>query len=133
MSKNIIRSKNNNITIRRAKPEDCVESAKLIFMTGEEIFKHVFYPEKDKTLGILHRVFQMESNDLTYESAYIAEIEGQVGGIILFVDKKQMEKNKKGMGKKAIKLISFFQTLNRIYRFIHVERLIKKIDGKPYI
>ena len=44
-------------------------------------------------------------------------MDGQVAGLILFVDQKDMQKNKKEMGKKVIKLIGFFQTLKRIYRF----------------
>jgi ribosomal protein S18 acetylase RimI-like enzyme len=110
--------------------KDCVEAAKLIFMTGERIFKYVFYPEMDKTLVILRQLFQMEANEFTYKNAYIAEIDGQVAGLILFVDQKDMQNNKKEMGKKVIKLIGFFQTLKRIYRFTHVERLIEKIDEK---
>ena len=65
MSKNITRSENNNIPIRQAKVKDCVEAAKLIFMTGEEIFKYVFYPEMDQTLIILRQLFQMEANEFT--------------------------------------------------------------------
>lgn len=118
------------ITIRKSSPDDYSEGAELILMTGEILFKIAFYPEKDKTLNILQRFFQMESNDFTYRNAYIAEIGGETGGLILFMDQKEIEKNKKEMAKKIIKLMGLFGTIRRIPRFIHIENLFQKISDK---
>lgn len=116
------------ITVRPADPADSVEAAQLIFITGEAMFKYAFYSDINKTIDLIGNLFQMEGNDLTYKCTYIAEIDGQVGGMIHFADKQCWANNKREMGPKILGQMGTLQTLARIPRFFHLQQLIRKID-----
>lgn len=124
----------DSITVRSATPEDSEAAAGLIFMTGEEIFNYLFYPEKDKSLAVLGRLFEMDANDFTHECAYIAGMDSRTAGLVLFVDRATMKKNYRGTGRALIQAMGLFQTLRRLRRFIQFERLFPQPDeGTLYI
>ena len=118
----------NGIAIRSAKPQDSAEAAKLIYMTGEDIFKYIFYPNKKKSLVILERLFAMDANDFTHNNAYIADMDGRIAGLVHVVDRNDIMKNYWATGKKLIKAMGLFQTLIRMPRCIQLERLFPQPD-----
>ena len=123
-------SKNNpdKISIRSATPRDSADAAELIFMTGEGIFKYLFYPEKDKTVTLLGRLFEMKANDFTHECARIAEMDSLTAGLVLFVDRAAMKKNFIGSGIALVKAMGLFPALKRSRRCIRFERLFPDPD-----
>ena len=116
------------ITLRPAKQEDAPEAAGLIFQTSEEIFQYLFYPEKAKTLEILSQLFQMDANDFSYRYAQVAEINGQVGGLVIAVNKAEIAVNYRKMGSKVIQAMGLSKTLTRLPRFILFDRIIPEVD-----
>ena len=120
----------DKIEIRPATPLDAADAARLIFMTGVGIFKYLFYSKIEKTQAILGRLFEMTANDFTHECAHLTEVDGQIAGLIHFVDRAVMQKNYKGTGKALIKAMGLFPTLIRLRRFIEFESLFPDPDEK---
>jgi ribosomal protein S18 acetylase RimI-like enzyme len=122
------------VTIRAALPEDAPAAAELIFMMGERIFKHLFYADKDKSIDAVSRLFQLEANEFTYQTAYIAEIKGEIGGLIHFVDQAEKAIHDRTMGKQVVGVIGLWSTIIRLPRFIQFGNMIPKIEeGMLYI
>jgi ribosomal protein S18 acetylase RimI-like enzyme len=111
--------------MRAAKKADSRDAAKLIYMTGEGIFKYLFYPDMNKTVAIIRQLFEMEDNDFSHQNAYTAKLDRQIAGIIVFMDRVTLKKNYRRMGWKIVKVMGFWQTVCRLPRFIQLERLIQ--------
>ena len=126
---NTVQNEPQTITLRPAKPEDAPEAAGLIFQTGKEIFQYLFYPEKAKTLEIMSQLFQMDANDFSYRYAQVAEMNGQIGGLVIAVDKAEIAVNYKKMGNKVIKAMGLSKTLKRLPRFILFDRIIPEVGS----
>ena len=116
------------VTIRAALPEDVPDAAELIFMTGEEIFKHLFYADKARSIDALSRLYQMEANEFTYQTAYIAEINGEIAGLIHFIDQAEKAIHDRTMGKQLVRVIGLWAAIIRLRRFIQFGNMIPKID-----
>jgi ribosomal protein S18 acetylase RimI-like enzyme len=124
-----VQNEPQTITLRPAKPEDAREAAGLIFQTGQEIFRYLFYPEKADTLEILSQLFQMDANDFSYRYAQVAEMKGQIGGLVIAVDKTELTVNYRKMGSKIIQAMGLSKTLKRLPRFILFDRIIPDVDS----
>lgn len=121
-------------TVRSAKIADSNEAAELIYLTGEGIFKYLFYPDMIKTVAIIRQFFEMEDNDFSHKYAYIAKLDRQVAGIIVFMDRITLKNNHRKMGLKMLKIMGLWPMVYRLPRFIQVERLIPKLaDISMYI
>ena len=112
-----------NITVRSAKPQDSAEAAKLIYMTGERIFKFLLHPQEEKSVQILKRLYEKDANDFTHENAYIADMDGRIVGLVHVVDRDELKKNYRSTGLKLIKTMGLFPALKRMPRCIQFERL----------
>ena len=119
----------DSITVRPATPMDSPEAARLIFMTGKSIFKYLLYQNEDKSLAVLKRLFEIDTNDFSYNYAFIAELQKRICGLILFTDRAEMRKSHKAMGGKLIKAMGFFPALIRLPRFIQFDSLFPKIGA----
>ena len=79
----------NNINIRKARPEDAKDFAKLAVFTAPEYFDLLFGPA---TSNILENLFRRPGNIYSFEHAYIMEVDGEVAGMTAFYSYKQKNK-----------------------------------------
>ena len=117
-----------SITIRSARPQDSAESANLIYMTGENIFKFLLHPQEEKSVQILRRMYEMDANDFTHKNAYIANMDERIAGLVHVVDRDELKKNYQATVPKLIKTMGFFQTLKRLPRLIQFENLFPQTE-----
>lgn len=113
MLKNTTRRTFDSLTMRAAKKADSRDAAKLIYMTGEGIFKYLFYPDMNKTVAIIRQLFEMEDNDFSHQNAYTAKLDRQIAGIIVFKKKQKIEN----------------KTLYSRFDFTGLYRMEKEIEG----
>ena len=118
-----------SINIRAALPEDASDAAELIFMTGERIFKHLFYQDPAKSIDVIEKLFQLEGNEFTYQNAFIAEVNGKAGGLIHFLDLDEKDVQDRVMGKQIVSVIGLWPTLIRLPRFIQFGKMIPVIEA----
>jgi ribosomal protein S18 acetylase RimI-like enzyme len=124
----------DNLTVAAAATTDSKKAAELIYLTGKGLFKYLFYPDRDRTIAVLRHLFEMKDNDFSHKHAYIAKLDRQVAGIIVFIDRITLKNNHRKMGWKMLKIMSLWPMVYRLPRFIQVERLIPKLaDISMYI
>jgi GNAT superfamily N-acetyltransferase len=124
----------DNPNVTAAKIEDSEKAAELIYLSGEGIFKYLFYPDMKRTVTVLKQLFEMEDNDFSHQNAYIAELDRRITGLIIFMDRITMRNNHRKMGWKIMKVLGIWAFFYRLPRFIRVKRLITKIsDSTLYI
>ena len=117
----------DNPNVAAAKIEDSEETAELIYLSGEEIFKYLFYPNVKRTVAVLRQLFEMEDNDFSHQNAYIAKLDLRITGLIIFMDRVTMKNNHRKMGWKIMKAVGIWAFFYRLPRIIRAERLITKI------
>jgi ribosomal protein S18 acetylase RimI-like enzyme len=123
---------NPNVTL--AKIEESEEAAELIYLTAERLFQYLFYPDRQRTMAVLKQLFEMDDNDFSHQNAYIAKLDRQITGLIIFMDRITMKNNHRKMGWKIMKAIGIWAFVFRLFRFIRAERMITKIsDSTLYI
>jgi len=118
-----------SIILRAATPEDSDDAARLIFMTGPGIFKYLFYPQDDKTCGVLKCLFEFDKNEFSYLNVTIAEIQSKICGLIHCADRTEMRQNHRAMGRKMIRAMGLFPALIKMPRSIQFESLFPDIEA----
>jgi ribosomal protein S18 acetylase RimI-like enzyme len=117
----------DNLTVTAAEKADSQKAAELIYLTGEGLFKYLFFPDRDRTIAVLRHLFEMENNDFSHKHAYIVKLDRQIAGLIVFMDRNTLKKNNRKMGWKILKVMGLWPLVYRLPRFIQVERLIPKL------
>jgi GNAT superfamily N-acetyltransferase len=127
------KNESSRIIIRPATPEDDKAVADLIFMTGQEMFTYCFSHEKEKTLKILRLLFRMNVSEFSYAYADVAEIDNNIGGMIIWFDhavRTAIHKKEMGMGSKIIGTMGFFAFIKRLPRFYWAKKVVLPVDNE---
>ena len=72
------------IVVRDARHEDAKTSARLIFSTGPDLLRLLFYRDDARTLALVEELFSAPRNDFTFEASRLAEWDGTVAGLITY-------------------------------------------------
>lgn len=123
---------NDTVSIRPALPADGHLAADLIFATGPDLFDFVFYRDKQKNLDLIKRLFAEETNSFSHSCAHMAELAGQIAGLVHVVDVEEKKLGNRTLGGCLVKEIGWFACLIRMPRFIIVDRLIPEIGKNTY-
>ena len=85
------------IVLRSARPEDGLQTADLIVSTGETIFRYLFYQERERTVDLVRRLFGLENNEFSHRHIHLAEIGGEIAGLVCFFTREEMAANERTM------------------------------------
>jgi hypothetical protein len=108
----------DNLTVAAAATTDSKKAAELIYLTGKGLFKYLFYPDRDRTIAVLRHLFEMKDNDFSHKHAYIAKLDRQVAGIIVFIDRITLKNNHRKIESKALNSKFGFRGLYRMQKEI---------------
>ena len=118
-----------SVVLRAATPADSEAGARLIYMTGPRIFKYLYYPRMDRALAILKGFFEMENNEFSYRDVTVAEFQSRICGLIHCVDRADMRRNVRAMGRKMIRVMGLLPALKRMPRSIQFESIFPRIGA----
>ena len=118
------------IVLRSARPEDGLQTADLIVSTGETIFRYLFYQERERTVDLVRRLFGLENNEFSHRHIHLAEIGGEIAGLVCFFTREEMAANERTMAWAIIRHLGLLQTLARLPRFLHLDRLTEDVDDR---
>ncbi|MBC7235953.1 MAG: GNAT family N-acetyltransferase [Chloroflexi bacterium] len=131
MNRTQINTEQPDLVIRRATPADAPIVAELMLMTGEELFRYTFYRDRARTLQVLRALVAEPASSFTYRCAYLAELSGEVAGLIHFIDRLEAQRNDRAMGSLMLKQLGVWGTLQRLPRFATLAGLLGRVpeDG----
>lgn len=117
----------NNVTIRKGRPEDAKDFARLVFFTAPEYFGEIF---GSKTSFVLERLFRDHKNIFSFNHSYFMEADGRVAGMTLFYDSDQKNKGIVPFILILLRCMKFelFKRLGSLLRFGSIFARIKKGD-----
>jgi ribosomal protein S18 acetylase RimI-like enzyme len=106
----------------------------LVLESGEQLFGYLFYPQRERTIDLIARLFAREGNEFTFESSWLAERAGAVVGVLQAVDREALARNEDGTGRAITAEMGLLGMLRRLPRFGRFAKLVAPIaEGALYL
>jgi ribosomal protein S18 acetylase RimI-like enzyme len=110
------------VVMRSAVPGDAFKAAELIYSTGPDSFNLV-YGSHDRALGLISRMFSRNGNIASYEYSTVAVEQGTVLGIMVLLEKKDIQKTQAQTGVELLRMTGPLFLLLRMPVFVRQARL----------
>lgn len=110
------------LILRPASPEDAGQTAPLFYSTGPAAFNLAF-GSQDKAISIIRRLFARTGNPMSFEHTTVAELKGQVIGLLTVADRTIKARTRPQMGAELLRICGPLALLARLPIHLRLQRL----------
>jgi len=116
-----------HIMLRPARPEDAARAAELIFMISNDKLNYIFHDDSARTQAVLQRLFAWKTNEFSYEDTVLAEVEGQIAGLVQAADRQRRAHNIWAIAPRYVQVMGLRASLQRLPRLLSLSALDREI------
>jgi len=113
-----------DLILRPASPQDAGQTAPLFYSTGPAAFNLAF-GSQDKAISIIRRLFARPGNPMSFEHTTVAELKGQVIGILTVTDRTIEARTQPRMGAELLRICGPASLLFRLPIHLRLQRLTR--------
>ena len=113
-----------SLILRPAEPKDAPQAAALFYSTGHPAFNLAF-GSQDKAISIIRRLFARPGNPMSFEHTTVAELKGQVIGILTVTDRTIEAQTQPQMGAELLRICGPLPLLARLPIHLRLQRLTR--------
>lgn len=110
------------LILRPASPQDAGQTAPLFYSTGPQAFNLAF-GSQDKAISIIRRLFAKPGNPMSFEHTTVAELKGQVIGLLTVADRTIEARTRPRMGAELLRICGPLPLLARLPIHLRLQRL----------
>lgn len=112
------------LILRPARPRDAPQVTPLFYSTGPAAFNLAF-GSRDKAISIIRRLFAKPGNPMSFEHTTVAELKGQVIGILTVADRTIEARTQPQMGAELLRICGPLPLLARLPIHLRLQRLTR--------